>query len=319
MLAILAVALYFILPTVTQSRHAFSLMLEGSPWLLGLAVLAEVADFLSYAYLTRSVLHSLRVSLGLGLVLRINMAGFAASRAFSVGGVGGWVVTYRVLARRGVSRSLAVVAVATQQFFTYAVLWILFFVAIFYLLARGGGSVGGIVFALVCIALILGGLAYLIHLYNHPAVFRRRARQAASVANRVRRRPPLETSVVDDWVDRVRAGIRPMTAHHGALRSSVGFAVLWWGLDILCLFLAMLAFGYTVNLGSLLVAYSVAYTVATFVPTPGGLGTVEALLLALLTGFGVPASVSVVSVLTYRLINFWLPIPVGIGCYISVR
>ena len=107
------------------------------------------------------------------------LAGFAASRIFSVGGIGGFVVTYQALARRGLSRSIAVVAVATQQFFTYIVLWIIFFIAILYLLTRGRGSVAGLTFAVVCIGLILGHLAYLIYLYNHPTRLRRRARQFA--------------------------------------------------------------------------------------------------------------------------------------------
>jgi uncharacterized protein (TIRG00374 family) len=317
--AILGVALYFLLPKVIGTRHAFTLMLEGNYWLLGLAVLAEVGSFIGYAYLTRSVFHSLQAELGLALVLRINLAGFAASRVFSVGGIGGFVVTYQALAKRGVSRSIAVVAVATQQFFTYVVLWIIFFIAIFYLLASGRGSAGGVTFAVVCIGLILGNLAYLIYLYHRPTLMRRRAHQAARAINRIRRKTVIEESSIDDWVDHVRAGIRPMTARRGRVRNNVLFAALWWGFDIFCLFLVMLAFGYTISLGSLLMAYSVAYTVATFVPTPGGLGAVEALLLALFAGFGVPADVSVASVLVYRVINFWLPIPFGMGAYATVR
>ena len=312
-------ALYFILPTVTQSRHAFTLMTEANFWLLGLAVVSECVAFTCYSLLTRSVFHSLRATLRLWLVLRIVLAGFVASRLFSVGGIGGFVVTYKALAKRGISRSIAVVAVATQQFFNYIVLWTIFFIAIFYLIARGGGSMRSIAFAIICIALILGGLSYLIHLYTHPTVFRRRARQAASLINKIRRRTVIEESVIDEWVEHVRAGIRPMTAHRGAIRNNAGFAALWWSFDIFCLFSVMLAYGYAINLGWLLVAYSVAYTVATFVPTPGGLGTVEALLLATFTGFGVPADVSVASVLVYRLINFWLPIPFGSAAYLSVR
>jgi len=317
--AILGVALYFLLPKVVGTRHAFTLMVEGNYWLLGLAVLAEIGSFMGYAYLTRFVFHSLQAELGLGLVLRINLAGFAASRIFSVGGIGGYVVTYHALAKRGVSRSIAVVAVATQQFFTYIVLWLIFFVAFFYLAAGGRGSAAGVTFALVCIGLILGHLAYLIYLYNHPTKLRRRARQAAALINRVRRKAVIQEGSIDEWVDHLRAGIRPMTARRGAIRNNVAYASLWWAFDILCLFLVFAAYGYTINLGSLLMAYSLAYTVATFVPTPGGLGAVEALLLALFAGFGVPGDVSVATVLVYRLINFWLPIPFGTAAYLTVR
>jgi hypothetical protein len=317
LLGILGVAFYFILPYVTTSRHAFSDMAKANFWLLGLAVAFEISAFLAYSFLTRSVFHSLRAELSLWTVLRIVLAGFAASRIFSVGGIGGFVVTYQALAKRGLSRSIAVVAVATQQFFNYIVLWIIFFIAILYLLTRGQGSIAGITFALVCIGLILGHLAYLIYLYKHPTRLRRRARQFAVVWNRVRRKKPIELNSIDEWVDNLRAGIRPMTGKRGAVRTNLISAALWWAFDISCLTAVFAAYGPVPHLSSILIAYSVAYTVATFVPTPGGLGTVETILLALLTGFD--AKNVVTCVLIYRVINFWLPIPFGVTAYLTLR
>jgi uncharacterized protein (TIRG00374 family) len=321
LLGILGVAFYFILPYVTSSRDAFEKMADANFWLLGLAVAFEIAAFLAYSFLTRSVFHSLRAELHLWTVLRIVLAGFAASRIFSVGGIGGFVVTYQALAKRGLSRSIAVVAVATQQFFNYIVLWIIFFIAIFYLLTRGQGSVAGLTFALVCIGLILGHLAYLIYLYNHPTRLRRRARQFALIWNRVRRNKTIELNSIDEWVDNLRAGIRPMTGKRGAVRTNVISAALWWAFDISCMSTVFAAYGYRPHLGAILIAYSVAYTVATFVPTPGGLGTVETLLIALLTAFAPPPhrGLVVTTVLIYRVINFWLPIPFGVTAYLTLR
>jgi uncharacterized protein (TIRG00374 family) len=317
LLGILGVAFYFILPYVTTSRDAFTRMSEADFWLLGLAVAFEICAFLAYSFLTRSVFHSLRAELHLWTVVRIVLAGFAASRIFSVGGIGGFVVTYQALARRGLSRSIAVVAVATQQFFNYIVLWAIFFIAIFSLLTRGRGSVAGLTFAVVCIGLILGHLAYLIYLYNHPTRLRRRARQFAAVWNRARRKRTIDVSSIDEWVDNLRAGIRPMTAKRGAVRTNIIAAALWWTFDISCLTAVFAAYGPLPHLSSLLIAYSVAYTVATFVPTPGGLGTVETLLIALLTSFDTRNVVT--SVLVYRVINFWLPIPFGAAAYLTLR
>jgi uncharacterized protein (TIRG00374 family) len=282
-------------------------------------VVAECGSFLGYAYLTRFVFHSLKAELGLGLVLRINLAGFAASRLFSIGGIGGFVVTYKALAKRGVSRSIAVVAVAAQQFFIYIVLWLIFFVALLYLATIGHESSGSIIYAIVVIVLILGSLAYLIHLYNHPTTLRLRARQATRIVNRIRRKSVIAEDDVDQWVEHVRAGIRPMTARRGTIRVTAFYAALWWAFDILCFYLVFLAFGYTISPGYLLVAYSVAYTVGTFAPTPGGLGAVEALLITLLAAFRVPGDIAVASVLVYRLINYWLPLPVGLVTYTTVR
>jgi uncharacterized protein (TIRG00374 family) len=63
----------------------------------------------------------------------------------------------------------------------------------------------------------------------------------------------------------------------------------------------------------------VANAAGTFSPTPGGLGAVEGLLIAFLTGMGLDPAAAVAVTLVYRLINFWLPMPAGAVCYLTLR
>ena len=53
--------------------------------------------------------------------------------------------------------------------------------------------------------------------------------------------------------------------------------------------------------------------------TPGGLGFVEAGLVGTLTLAGVPASDAVAATLLYRLLSYWLPIPLGALAYVLFR
>jgi hypothetical protein len=53
--------------------------------------------------------------------------------------------------------------------------------------------------------------------------------------------------------------------------------------------------------------------------TPGGLGVVEATLTSILVGFGTPRGAATLGVVAYRLINFWLPIPLGGVSYLSLQ
>jgi uncharacterized protein (TIRG00374 family) len=57
--------------------------------------------------------------------------------------------------------------------------------------------------------------------------------------------------------------------------------------------------------------YFTGTTLGSIIPTPGGLGAMEAALTAGLTAAGVPGAVAVSAVLLYRLLTFWLPVPVG--------
>jgi uncharacterized protein (TIRG00374 family) len=102
-------------------------------------------------------------------------------------------------------------------------------------------------------------------------------------------------------------------------RFALAYATANWVLDAFVLYLFFLAVGHHQHFGELLVAYGVATIVAAIPLTPSGLGVTEATLVAINVGFGAPRSAAVVAVLGYRLVNFWLPLPVGLAAYIRAR
>ena len=65
--------------------------------------------------------------------------------------------------------------------------------------------------------------------------------------------------------------------------------------------------------------YLGASLIAAAAPTPGGLGALEAALVAGCTGLGVDPSIAVAAVLSYRLLTFWLPILPGWLCFHLAR
>lgn len=71
------------------------------------------------------------------------------------------------------------------------------------------------------------------------------------------------------------------------------------------------AFGGGLTFAQIGTAYLVAVALATLAPTPGGLGALEAALIAGLTGFGLASGPAVAAVLSFRLVTFWLPILPG--------
>ena len=79
------------------------------------------------------------------------------------------------------------------------------------------------------------------------------------------------------------------------------------------------AFGYRVGIDGLVVAFGLANVLAAIPITPGGLGVVEAVLTSALVGFGTPRGTAVLGVVVYRLVNFWLPIPIGGLAYLSLK
>ncbi len=71
------------------------------------------------------------------------------------------------------------------------------------------------------------------------------------------------------------------------------------------------AFGTGPAFSSITLVYLVAGIVSTVTPTPGGLGAVEATLIAGLTSAGMPGANAIAAVLLFRLATFWLPLLPG--------
>jgi uncharacterized membrane protein YbhN (UPF0104 family) len=95
------------------------------------------------------------------------------------------------------------------------------------------------------------------------------------------------------------------------LIEGIGGALLLSVTYILCLAACVQAFGGSVAIAGIAVVYLTGSALGSIVPTPGGLGAVEAALTAGLVATGLHGTEAASAVLLFRLLTFWLPVPVG--------
>jgi uncharacterized membrane protein YbhN (UPF0104 family) len=87
----------------------------------------------------------------------------------------------------------------------------------------------------------------------------------------------------------------------------------------LALTVACRAYGISLSVPVVLAIYLGASAIASVAPTPGGLGAIEATLVAGLAAAGAQAGPAVSAVLTYRLVTYWFPVIPGVVAYRSLR
>jgi uncharacterized membrane protein YbhN (UPF0104 family) len=95
------------------------------------------------------------------------------------------------------------------------------------------------------------------------------------------------------------------------LAEGIGGALLLTASYIGCLAVSVLAFGGSLPFDSIAVVYLTGAAIGSIVPTPGGIGAVEAALTAGLTAAGLSGATAISSVLLFRIVTFWLPVPLG--------
>jgi uncharacterized membrane protein YbhN (UPF0104 family) len=103
------------------------------------------------------------------------------------------------------------------------------------------------------------------------------------------------------------------------LAEGIGGALMLTACYILCLDACVRAFGGSLPLTTAAVVYLTGSALGSVVPTPGGLGAVEAALAAGLTATGMAAATAVSAVLLFRLLTFWLPVPAGWAAFSYLR
>lgn len=77
---------------------------------------------------------------------------------------------------------------------------------------------------------------------------------------------------------------------------------------------SLFAFDYSLPIVTLAITYLVSNSVGSVVPSPGGIGPVEAALTGGLTLAGVPYSIAFSAAIVYRVLTFWAPVPIGWVC-----
>jgi undecaprenyl-diphosphatase len=88
---------------------------------------------------------------------------------------------------------------------------------------------------------------------------------------------------------------------------------------LVCLYLSTRAFGGGLDLATVGAVYLAGAALAAAAPTPGGLGALEAALIAGLVAAGMDHTVAVPAVFLHRLATFWLPILPGWAAFAWLR
>jgi hypothetical protein len=302
---------YLVLPQLAGAGKSLHLISQLNFGYAAAGVVLEAAALLAYSQLTRAVLPHGAPSRF--TILRINMSTLAVSHVLPAGTAGGTPVGLRLLTESGVSGADATFAVATQGIGSAVVLNLLLWVALVISIpSRGFNPLYGIA-ALVGV-LLMAAVAALVLLFTRGED--RAADIVRWVASRVRF---LDPDVVTAGVRRLAARLRELSRDRSLLGRAVGWAAAFWLLDASSLWVFVAAFGHLMTPYGLLVAYGLANVLAVIPITPGGLGVVEGVLVPTLVGFGSPRGVAILGVITYRLVNFWLPIPVGALAYLSLK
>jgi uncharacterized protein (TIRG00374 family) len=312
LLLITGISLYLVFPSLIEVFSSWPRLVDVDPWWLVPMVVLEAASFASIVELQQICLRTR----AFWPVLTAQLAGNAFSRIVPGGAAAGAAVQYPMLVDAGVKRARVASGLATANVVTFGVLLALPLAAlptiVLGLPISRGLTQAAIMGAIGFFA--IAALAAAITVSDAPLRVLGGAAQA--VRNRLRR----AHEPVTDLPERLIAERDHAVAALGrnwwkALLAGFG----WWLFDYSALLLALAAIGASPDPSLVLVAYAGGLVLSMVPLTPGGLGFVEAGLTGLLALAGIDAADAALATLAYRLVSYWLPIPLGAAAVVVHR
>jgi uncharacterized membrane protein YbhN (UPF0104 family) len=252
-----------------------------------LAIFAEALSVVAFAAVGRQLMraggHEVRLKTMMGIGLATNAI------AGSVPGGPAWAATFSFeqFRRRGVGRGLAVVIVAATVVTSGLALGILLLAGV--ALAGNHGPAAPFRVAEIAVVAVVVAVAVCVVVRRERLANSRLMRRLENVT-----RPLAELRLTP----RVAAG-------------ALAAGLCNWLADCGCFVMAILAVSGHVPWTGVLVVYAIGQIAANLPITPGGVGVTEGAMSVLLIAYGVHTETAVAAVLLYRIISFWLAVPLG--------
>ncbi len=309
--------LYFVLPQLAGVGTTVHHLEGGDKWWIGVGVVLELASFAGYVVLFRAVFVSSTDEpgrIGWRASYEITMAGLVATRLFAAAGAGGVALTAWALRRSGMPPRLVatrMVAFVVLLYVIYAGSLLLDGIGLAVGVFPGGGSFA-ITLVPAIVAAILFAVAGAVALL--PGDLERRLGRWAAGSGRFSHWVARAATIPALAASGVRTAIELIRSRDPGLLG----APAWWGFDIAVLWGMFHAFGSAPPFTVILMAYFVGM-LGNLLPLPGGLGGVEGGMIGACAAFGVNFNLSVLAVLAYRGISFWLPTVPGAVAYFQLR
>ena len=308
-----AVVIYFfVLPLIPGFRRALDDLLDVDRSMLLLGVGLEFLALLCYSLLTRAALGPEGEKLTVMRLFRIQLSTKALGSIMPAGSAASSALGYRLLTLSGVHGPDAGFALATAGIGSAVVLnLILWFGLIISVPFRGVNALYGFA-AIVGIILMLVASALIFGLVEGQG---RAERAVRWLARHIR----LDADRVSEVIRHLGNRLEGLIADRQLLIRVVAWASANWLFDMAAVYVFLRAFGGNLAIDGLIVAFGLANVMAVVPITPGGLGIIEGIYIPTIVGFGLSRSTATVGILAYRLAQFWLPIVIGAGCYLSLR
>ncbi|MDG1697120.1 MAG: lysylphosphatidylglycerol synthase transmembrane domain-containing protein, partial [Ilumatobacter sp.] len=311
-MALFALIIWFAIGLLPKFVQAASELRNVSPVLLVVGFALEIIALFFYSLLTRAALGEAGASISGMRMFRIQLSTKALTNVVPGGNAAGSALGYRLLTLSGIRGPDAGFALATAGIGSAVVLNLVFWVGLIVSIPRRGVNPVYGTAALTGI-IVIGIAAFLV-----IGIMEGQGRSEQFI-RWIARKLRVNEDRLAGALHQIAERLEELISDRALLKRVVIFALLNWLFDAAALWVFLRAFGGSLDIDALIVAFGFANLLAAVPITPGGLGYVDIAYVGLFISFGLTENVATLGVAAYRFAQFFFPIFLGAVAYASLR
>ncbi len=308
----IGLGVHFVLPQLAGLRATGEAIARATWWLPVVVVVLEAASLFAYGGLLVVLLRRSGLAVHGSFVQRATLVGNAVGRALPGGSGTALAIMVSSFRGRGYDPVRTGSAVWGAGLLSSAILGLLLPVGAAIGLVGGHAGRIGLSAAVAAIGVVVAARLVPVALRD-PDAFAAHVRRLLDRVVPSWLRGRVDPAAIADGVGRGAANVGELATDPTVLRRAAVLAATNWVLDIAVVVVLAMTVGAGTPLTAILLAYVVAQLAAAVPLTPGGVGIVETAMIGALVASGAPASAATTTVLGWRLISHWLPIPIGLA------
>ena len=324
-LLFIATGVFVVLPQfLGEDRERIGLALQSArPEWLALAVAFETLRYLCFGMVVRRIGSVLDVRISRADSAQMMLASYALSRIFSLGGATAFIVRLQFWMRRGLTVGRTLGLMITHNVLSGAALLCAYLIGMAVLWVRGDLEQWKALAAFGWLLVICATAGVQVYFGLRPQRLERVAAwwlqrfdtRLRRIFKRAFYRPEFMQQLSHDLALSLNTTLRSGPG----LLSAAFYQATGLAADIFTLYLCAHALQIESTLGLLIAAYIIAYYSQLIAPTPGEAGAMEGTLLVTLLALGFERADAFATMVLFRLLSFWLPIPFGVLAYLNLR
>ncbi len=303
---LILLALWKLYPHFADFTKLFALKDQINYAFLLLGIIAQSGQYIGDGLLSQTLLKMIGVNMDFKNTIKIASLNVLAAHLFPIGEAGSIATAYYFYKKLGVSTQNFIFLSTSWTTITFSVLVAMLLTSIYFIPHLPIINFHNLGIILTALLIIIPSLIFVMRNFIWQ-----------KLKGKIEK---LEIyKGILEYKENFPAYRKAIFSHKLLVLEAIFAALIYYGTNIVTLNFAFLTFGAHPSLPVLTFAYTLSMISGWITLSPAGLGAAEATLILVFLQFGIDPPRALASVLVFRLITFWIPIPAGALSYMSLK